>query len=47
MSITENRSLSTSLTKVAYLWDCGQEEKGTAEDEMAGWHQGLDGCESE
>ena len=27
--------------------DCGQEEKGTAEDEMAGWHHGLDGRESE
>ena len=23
-----------------------QEEKGTTEDEMAGWHHGLDGCES-
>ena len=27
--------------------DCGQEEKGTTEDEMAGWHHGLDGRESE
>ena len=27
--------------------DCGQEEKGSTEDEMAGWHHGLDGCESE
>ena len=25
----------------------GQEEKGTTEDEMAGWHHGLDGHESE
>ena len=25
----------------------GQKETGTAEDEMAGWHYGLDGCESE
>ena len=25
----------------------GQEEKGTTEDEMAGWHHRLDGCESE
>ena len=24
----------------------GQEEKGTTEDEMAGWHHRLDGCES-
>ena len=27
--------------------DWGQEEKGTAEDEMAGWHHWLDGRESE
>ena len=27
--------------------DWGQEEKGTIEDEMAGWHHWLDGCESE
>ena len=27
------------------IW--GQEEKGTTEDEMAGWHQRLDGRESE
>ena len=27
--------------------DWVQEEKGTAEDEMAGWHHRLDGCESE
>ena len=27
--------------------DWGQEEKGTTEDEMAGWHQWLDGRESE
>ena len=25
----------------------GQEEKGTTEDEMAGWHHSLDECESE
>ena len=25
----------------------GQEEKGTTENEMAGWHHQLDGCESE
>ena len=25
--------------------DWGQEEKGMTEDEMAGWHHGLDGCE--
>ena len=27
--------------------DCGQEEKGTTEDEMAGWHHWLNGCEFE
>ena len=27
--------------------DWGQEEKGTTEDEMAGWHHGLNGCEFE
>ena len=27
--------------------DWGQEEKGTTEDEMVGWHYGLDGRESE
>ena len=27
--------------------DWGQEEKGKTEDEMAGWHHGLDGHESE
>ena len=26
--------------------DWGQEEKGTTEDEMAGWHNGLNGRES-
>ena len=27
--------------------DWGQEEKGMTEDEMAGWHHQLDGCEFE
>ena len=27
--------------------DWGQEEKGTTQDEMARWHHGLDGHESE
>ena len=27
--------------------DWGQEENGTTEDEMAGWHHRLDGCESQ
>jgi len=29
------------------LWDWRQEEKGTTEDEMAGWHHRLDRCEFE
>ena len=37
-----------SLEKILMLGGIGgQEEKGTTEDEMAGWHQGLDGRESE
>ena len=36
-----------SLEKTDAWRDWGQEEKGTTEDEMAGWHHGLDGHESE
>ena len=36
-----------SLEKTDAGRNWGQEEKGTTEDEMAGWHHGLDGCESE
>ena len=36
-----------SLEKTDARRDWGQEEKGTTEDEMAGWHHGLDGRESE
>ena len=40
-----------SLEKMMLDLDAGrdwvQEEKGTTEDEMARWHHGLDGCESE
>ena len=36
-----------SLEKTDGGRDWGQEEKGTTEDEMAGWHHGLDGRESE
>ena len=32
-----------SLEKTDAGRDWGQEEKGTTEDEMAGWHYGLDG----
>ena len=37
-----------SLEKTLMLGrDWGQEEKGMTEDETAGWHHRLDGCESE
>ena len=36
-----------SLEKTLMLGEIGQEEKGTTEDEMAGWHHRLDGCEFE
>ena len=36
-----------SLEKTDAGRDWGQEEKGTTEDEMAGWHHWLYGCESE
>ena len=36
-----------SLEKTDAGRDWGQEEKGTTEDEMAGWHHGLDGRDSE
>ena len=36
-----------SLAKTDAGRDWGQEEKGTTEDEMAGWHHRLNGCESE
>ena len=36
------------IVKDSDAWrDWGQEEKGTTEDEMAGWHHWLDGHESE
>ena len=36
-----------SLGKTDAGGDWGQEEKGTTEDEMAGWHHRLDGHEFE
>ena len=36
-----------SLEKTLMLGDWRQEEKGTTEDEMAGWHHRLDGCKFE
>ena len=37
------------LKHEAFLWEGlkGQEEKGTTEDEIAGWHHRLDGHEFE
>ena len=46
-------TLATSCEELSHwkrLWcgrNWGQEEKGTTEDEMAGWHRGLDDHESE
>ena len=36
-----------SLEKTGAGRNWGQEEKGTTKDEMAGWHNELDGRESE
>ena len=36
-----------SLEKTGAGRDWGQKEKGTTQDEMVGWHHGLDGRESE
>ena len=36
-----------SLEKTHAGRDWGQEEKGMTKDEMAGWHQGLSGRQSE
>ena len=41
IKITENLQVSDAGR------DWGQEEKGTTEDEMAGWHHRLDGYELE
>ena len=41
-------SCKDSLEKTVMLGGIGgQEEKGTTQNEMAGWHHGLDGRESE
>ena len=40
--------MSWLIGKDLYAWrDRGQEEKGTTEDEMAGWHHWLNGHEFE
>ena len=36
-----------SLENTLMLGGWGKEERGTTEDEMAGWHHWLNGCESE
>ena len=36
-----------SLEKTLMLGGIEGQEKGMTEDEMAGWHHGLNGCESE
>ena len=42
-----SRSSEPSLSEMIMLQLEVKEEKGTTEDEMAGWHHGLDGRESE
>ena len=53
---TKSRRKESKLRIFLSLWhlidsdvgrDWGQEEKGTTEDEMAGWHHRLNGRESE
>ena len=51
------KTMKTGSSKPGLSWligkdpdagrDWGQEEKGTTEDEMAGWHHWLDGRESQ
>ena len=45
-SILKSRDI-TLPTKVRLVKDWWQEEKGTTENEMAGWHHRLDGHEFE
>ena len=42
-----NLKCDTNETTYETGWDWGQEEKGTTEDEMAGWHHQLNGHEFE
>ena len=46
LAVTKKKSWLIGKDPVAGR-DWGQEEKGTTEDEMAGWHHRLDGRESE
>ena len=43
----ENTAVATGLEKTDAGRDWGQEEKGTTEEEKAGWHHQLDGREFE
>ena len=47
MTGVQTCALPISLEKTDAGRDWGQEEKGTTEDEMAGLHHQLDGCEFE
>ena len=44
-------NINDTLTVIGKDSDAGRDweqgEKGTSEDEMVGWHHGLNGCESE
>ena len=44
---TARRSNQSILKEISPGRDWGQKEKGTTEDEMAGWHHRLDGHEFE
>ena len=43
---TKSKHEKWSKADLLHWRDWGQEEKGTTEDEMAGWHHWLNGCES-
>ena len=45
--ITICSDFGTLMSRVDSLEKTGQEEKGTTEDEMVGWHHRLDGHEFE
>ena len=43
----KNEGMEPKQKQYLEVRDWGQEEKGTTEDEMAGWHHRLDGSEFE
>ena len=47
ISVFQTNSFPPKSLVIIYGRDWGQEEKGMTRDEMAGWHHGLDGRESE